>query len=73
MIGVILTRFIKPGSILCDSGLERVVGADDDHDGARHEESYRSSDNPGAYDLLYIAKIYQDSKVLKMPPNIYGE
>ena len=69
MIEEILTQYIKPDSVLCDSGLKRVVGADDDHDGARHQESYWSSDNPGARDVLCIAKIYPDSKVIKIPPS----
>ena len=61
MIEVILTQYIKPDSVLCDSGLKRVVGADDGHDGARHQESYWSSDDPGASDLLCIAKRYPKS------------
>ena len=73
MIEVILTQYIKPGSVLCDPGLERVVGADNGHDGARHQENYRSSDDPGAFDLLCIAKIYSDFKLTRIPPKIDRE
>ena len=73
VIEVILTRYIKSGSILCDSGLKRVVGADDGYDGARHQESYRSSDHPGACDLLCVAKIYPNYTVMKIPLNIDRE
>ena len=70
MIEVILTQYIKPDSVLCDSGLKRVVGADDGHDGARHQESYWSSDDPGACDLLCVAKIYLDYTAMKIQLNM---
>ena len=34
-------------ALLCDPGHERVDGADDDHDGARHQEDHGQTDNPG--------------------------